>query len=77
VVFEISTGSSFGRTAWQAGSDVTIRFLDPHFSICGLSTSFVYLFPFKSYSTFSFWLEIPIGAEILGVLGFLDPLVHA
>jgi hypothetical protein len=29
-------------------------------------TSFVYLFPFKSYSAFSFRLEIPIGAEILG-----------
>jgi hypothetical protein len=31
----------------------------------------------KSYSTFSFRLEIPIGAEILGVLGILDLLVHA
>jgi hypothetical protein len=31
-----------------------------------LLTSFVYLFPFKSYSTFSSRLEIPIGAEILG-----------
>jgi hypothetical protein len=38
---------------------------------------FVYLFPFKSYSRFSFWLEIAIGAEILGVLGILDPLMHA
>jgi hypothetical protein len=48
-----------------------------HFCISGLLTFFVYLFPFKSYSTFSFRLEIPIGAEILGVLGILDPLVHA
>jgi hypothetical protein len=37
-------------------------------------TSFVYLFPFKSYSTFSFRLEIPIGAEILGVFGNSRPL---
>jgi hypothetical protein len=29
---------------------------------------FVYLFPFKSYSTFSFWLEIAVRAEILGFL---------
>jgi hypothetical protein len=36
----------------------------PHFCISGLLTSFVYVFPFKSYSTFSFGLEIPIGAEI-------------
>jgi hypothetical protein len=50
----------------------------PHFCISGLLTSFVYLFPFKSYSTFSFRLEIPIGAEILGAFwGILDPLVHA
>jgi hypothetical protein len=32
VVFQISTRSSFGRQgAWQAGSEVTIRFLDPTF----------------------------------------------
>jgi hypothetical protein len=46
----------------------------PHFCISGLLTSCVYLFPFKSYSTFSFRLEIPIGAEILGVFGNSRPL---
>jgi hypothetical protein len=35
---------------------------------------FCHLFPFKSYSTFSFWLEIAIGAEILGFLGDSRPL---
>jgi hypothetical protein len=65
VVFQISAGSSFGHEgAWQAGSDVSIRFLDPSFVLSGLLTSCVCLFPFKSYSTFSFRLEIPIGAEI-------------
>jgi hypothetical protein len=38
--------------------------LSPLFISC-LLTSFVCRFPFKSYSTFSFRLEIPIGAEIL------------
>jgi hypothetical protein len=42
--------------------------------ISGLLTSFVYLFPFKSYSTFSFRLEIPRGAEISGVFGKSRPL---
>jgi hypothetical protein len=46
----------------------------PHFCINGLLTSFVYLFPFKSYSTFSFRLEIPIGAEILVFFGNSRPL---
>jgi hypothetical protein len=50
----------------------------PHFCISGLLTSFVYLFPFKSYSTFSFRLEISIRRRNFGrVLGFLDPLMHA
>jgi hypothetical protein len=35
------------------------------------------LFSFRSYSTFSFRLQIPIGAENLGVWGILDSLVHA
>jgi hypothetical protein len=39
-----------------------------------LLTSFVYHFSFKSYSTFSFRLEVPIGAEIFGVLGNSRPL---
>jgi hypothetical protein len=46
----------------------------PHFCITGLLTSRVYLFPFKSFSTFSFWLEISIGAEILGFFSNSRPL---
>jgi hypothetical protein len=37
-------------------------------------TSCVYLFPFKSYSTFSFRLEIALEAEILGGFGKSRPL---
>jgi hypothetical protein len=36
----------------------------------------IYLFPLKSYSAFSFWLEILIGAEILAVFVNYKPLVH-
>jgi hypothetical protein len=46
----------------------------PHFCINGLLTSCVCLFPFKSYSTFSFRLEIPLGAEIFGGFGDCRPL---
>jgi hypothetical protein len=46
----------------------------PHFCIRGLFTSCVYLFSFKSYSTFSFGLEIPRGAEISEVFGISRPL---
>jgi hypothetical protein len=75
VVFEISTGSSFGRyEAWQAGSDIIHSISRPHFCISGLLTSCIYLFPFKSYSTFSLRLEIPIGAELLGGFGNSRPL---
>jgi hypothetical protein len=38
----------------------------PRFCISGLLTSVLYLFPFKSYSTLSFWFEITVGGEILG-----------
>jgi hypothetical protein len=37
-------------------------------------TFFVNLFPSKSYSTFSFWLEIALRAENLGVWGDSRPL---
>jgi hypothetical protein len=42
--------------------------LDSSTSLCisGLLTSGVYLFLFKSYSTFSFRLDITIAVEILG-----------
>jgi hypothetical protein len=51
-----------------------------HFCVSGQLTFFVHVFPFKSYSTFSFYLKIAVGAEILR--GFwsweiLDPLIHA
>jgi hypothetical protein len=38
---------------------------------------FVYLLPFKSYSKFSFWLEITIGAAIWRVWGYFRPLNQA
>jgi hypothetical protein len=47
--------------------------------ISGVCSLFHYLFPFKSYSTFLFWLEIAMMAEILKVLfrGIPDPLMNA
>jgi hypothetical protein len=68
-------------SAWGCGKpELTSPFdLSTQFCISGLLTCLVYLFPFKGYSTFLFWLEIPIGAEILGVLGncrLLSACVH-
>jgi hypothetical protein len=70
VVFQISTGSGLGHKG-RGKSAVTSPFNSstPLLYSSGLLTSFVYLFPFRSYSTFSFRLEIPIGAEILEGFG--------
>jgi hypothetical protein len=70
---------SVTRGHGKTGSDVTIRFLDPTFIwvVC-LHLFFTCVFSFKSYSTFSFRLEIAIGSENSGGFwGILDPLVHA
>jgi hypothetical protein len=66
VVFQITTGSGLGHKG-RGKPEVTSPFDPrPHFCISSLLTSFVYLFPFKGYSTFSFRLEIPIGVKFLG-----------
>jgi hypothetical protein len=46
------------------------------FCLGALLTFFVYLYPFKSYSTFFIRLENPFGGKILGVLGILNPLAE-
>jgi hypothetical protein len=66
VVFQISTEKV--SVARRRGRPEVTSLLDSSSLLCinGLLTVFVYLFPFKSYSNYSFWLEIATGAEILG-----------
>jgi hypothetical protein len=66
VIFQISTGSCFGHQG-RGKPEVTSPFdSSTPLSYSGLLTSFAYLFPFKSYSTFSLRLEIPIGLKFWG-----------
>jgi hypothetical protein len=78
VVFEISTGSSFGRSgAWQAGSDVTIWFLDPTFVLVVCWHLLSVFFRSKIIQHFRLGLKFPQGSKFWGFLGILDPLMHA
>ena len=40
--------------------------------LCSITT-FVYLLPFKSYSTRQFWLGFPYTGENFGIMGSGDP----
>jgi hypothetical protein len=66
VLFQILTRSDCGQKG-SNGPDVMSQFeFATPLCICDLLSCFAYLIPFKSYSTFSFWLKNAIGLKFFG-----------
>jgi hypothetical protein len=70
VVYNISIESDFGNwKAWETGSNVTIRFLDPHSCVSGLLIFLSISFRSKVIRDFCFDFILPWGCNFWGVLG--------